>query len=534
MAETEIHTIPPSEEVAGEEMRRSQIDRQYNEEPGSIGRSVLLGSESPIVDVVAFQEQRESIAKSIEHTAYEKSDRAIGTVLFKETTHLMRDATTAHENSEISDDEMLEIADEALSNITQYRMWTSHLEDVLNAKGIEGCEELSGRIFNTFNLLQESNPPTLEQDATRTSQLLNFRGEHQYQAHKNFINRHAEDLVGEETELSESVQELWRQPEFLFLMGKRTRDNFETYGNPHEWDKKELMLYKQIFTSFGLGENARSSISNAWHSRRARRGIAKRMIVGETVQKSIQVMSELSKDHSEAVSDIHNTFGICHFGRYSALSLSIQREVFNGTMQRNSESVNLVVSATDDHNGAFEHIADSTFALNPVFMEVQSANGVVGAIARTKRKLGEINCLVLAAHGKEDAMFFSKMGAKGQALKLDELAKSRAFARFRQEGYFSDEAEIIMISCSTGREDGIADTMAEVTGLHVIAPDIPANGWIAVDPDNPNNYEVVFSDNKSRISRLKRKVGLSASNAATHFDGRKGKVRRPRRLNLVD
>jgi hypothetical protein len=193
---------------------------------------------------------------------------------------------------------------------------------------------------------------------------------------------------------------------------------------------------------------------------------------------------------SEVPHEIYRLFGIRNFYRYPPGTLNEQLENFRNPETRNPDRlINLVVTSTDDYNHAFKSPSAKAGSLLPIYMEAGSLTDIARAMLRTKKTLGPINNLIVAGHGAKDHIYF---GGRNEVTAQDML-HSKALAKIARKGIFAPGARIVLLSCSTGQEDGgFAETVSAVSDMSVIAAIEMTGGEIIRSQTKPDTYDVIF------------------------------------------
>jgi hypothetical protein len=73
------------------------------------------------------------------------------------------------------------------------------------------------------------------------------------------------------------------------------------------------------------------------------------------------------------------------------------------------------------------------------------------------------------------------------------MLHSKALAKIARKGIFAPGARIVLLSCSTGQEDGgFAETVSAVSDMSVIAAIEMTGGEIIRSQTKPDTYDVIF------------------------------------------
>ncbi len=198
------------------------------------------------------------------------------------------------------------------------------------------------------------------------------------------------------------------------------------------------------------------------------------------VQRNLETMGEIDyRCRENTISYLNKNFGIYDFGRYPADMLIRQ---YNAEHTPEIASpYGLVINPRDDHNGVFYHLYGVYDKLNrsleeqdqPWLMrviEVDNKREMARRVVEFIKKYGPAKFGIIGGHGTTKTIRLGE-GSGMYVLHADDLEGSgiqRGGKKLFEEG-----ATIILNSCTTGAEEGIAEKMSETFGLTIIAPDRP-------------------------------------------------------------
>ncbi|NYZ74502.1 hypothetical protein H0O00_05135, partial [Candidatus Micrarchaeota archaeon] len=183
------------------------------------------------------------------------------------------------------------------------------------------------------------------------------------------------------------------------------------------------------------------------------------------------VRTALESRRSGAAAALAEHYGITHLERYHPETLAT---LYDNIGKKTDKPVALVMVAGYDASpegmAAFSQaqLRDSITALEKDFdvriVEVESGIDAAKRIVDAKRHYGKPSVLLLAAHGTVDRM---RLGSgEGGVASMEDVLKVGNFAR-----YFTEKATVVLISCSTGAKEGLADRVqAKFGNAHVYAP----------------------------------------------------------------
>jgi hypothetical protein len=174
---------------------------------------------------------------------------------------------------------------------------------------------------------------------------------------------------------------------------------------------------------------------------------------------------------AERATVLYQRFGIRHFARYSTEVLNRLYERASG---RSTRPAALVVLPEYDYNGAFYVAGRRLDALlrdfDVIIYERDSEQGFFSAASDFSRSFGRTNTLIIGGHGSPDSV---RLGAATDEGMLD-LTDADQITALR--GTLSPNSSIILISCSTGRdENSIGALFSRLLGATLYAPTTPSN-----------------------------------------------------------
>ncbi len=207
------------------------------------------------------------------------------------------------------------------------------------------------------------------------------------------------------------------------------------------------------------------------------------------MMRNAKMLFDLEKHDSGIGVVLFEQFGIKAFDRYPSGLLIRQYE----TRDKDVE-FGIIITAQSDHNGAFFNsnyswaidLDELSGGIIPRVIEVTDVRDLVLRLGQLRRRYGRrAKYGYVSGHGSPDSIaldssYFMPSGLEHGVIKDDHSLRSvhigtpygrAAFGRFFEPG-----APVILNSCSTGAQGGIADTAADSWSDVVIhAPDVPSN-----------------------------------------------------------
>lgn len=197
-------------------------------------------------------------------------------------------------------------------------------------------------------------------------------------------------------------------------------------------------------------------------------------------------------------------FGIKNFSRYPFELLVKQydeREV-------KDKKFGVMVFSTFDHGKAFNSEEDRQVMMSMKeqmgdnilmrFAEAGSRFELVKRLSQLHQIYGQMSFGLVGAHGA-DNRFQLGLGGERKELSTDDLLGTGAEKAGR---FFEDGATLILESCSTGADAGIAEQISKSLGMKVIAPKEDSGGIqeikMTVNENTPPDFDVNFWYTKGR------------------------------------
>ena len=229
------------------------------------------------------------------------------------------------------------------------------------------------------------------------------------------------------------------------------------------------------------------------------------------ILRNIEAMDSLEAELPGSVSLLYHEFGIVNFSRYPRPMLT--QQVKEREMTENPYGV--ILYPYTDYNGSFEMDDGILQQLRDQLpqryciriLECGGRVGVAKALLKLDKKYGaeqKIEFMILGGHGTENMIQFGAGDSSSSSLSAEDLMGPGSA---RASGFFSKNPTVMLFSCSTGVEGGIAHKLSERIGATVIAPDIPtAPSEIFVKDDgNRLEFSVEYSrDDGSRGNPAQR------------------------------
>lgn len=223
---------------------------------------------------------------------------------------------------------------------------------------------------------------------------------------------------------------------------------------------------------------------------------------------NFRAMATLERAYPGACATLRQKYGIELYGRYPAHLLLEQAQ--NADAASSDEPHGIVLFPKADYNGAFfddRAIIDSLsrqligrFTLR--IAEAGSRFAAISRIARLTRQYGPATFAIVGGHGTQDSIAFGEWSDRSRSSFQLTRADLVDNAAKRGQRFFTQSPTIILVSCSTGVNEGIGQQLSEVLEARVIAPNTPT-GLRAItatfDADGQPNFSVEYSEKNETV-----------------------------------
>jgi hypothetical protein len=268
----------------------------------------------------------------------------------------------------------------------------------------------------------------------------------------------------------------------------------ELYKSKEKNINQEDYLAGYILKKFDFSENEVRDLIQSWLS------IEDDHADSYYIDQNLRNIRGLESFENKSVKCLYDNFGIRSFGRYTIRELKKQYQE-----RDNMGPYGLCFQAVMDWNGSFsqsnqtedirEKVEENNFILRII-----EANGKIDLAKRLlflRDKYNQkIKFMYMHVHGNTDVIGLGDREGSDRKF-LQEDLKGKGVKRIKE--LFDDNAELVLSSCLTGAEGGLAEEMSRVYNVKVIASDKPTEGEpksvnIKKNPAGDNlEFEVVFN-----------------------------------------
>ncbi len=235
----------------------------------------------------------------------------------------------------------------------------------------------------------------------------------------------------------------------------------------------------------------------------------------DSICANLTTIKELESKKPGVTNFLREKFGILDFRRYPHDVLISQSEEFENI----DVPYGVVIFPRSDWNGSFSgdvHLFKSLhqqlqgkYALR-VF-ECETKQDIARMLIKLHKKYNaeknenkKISFAIIGGHGTPNNIQFGS-GEERYALNIDDLLAKGAQ---RTSEYLKKDATIILLSCSTGANEGIGQRLSEKLGLKVIAPAEPTNikQITATIEENRINFSVSYTNGERNMFKNGKKM----------------------------
>jgi hypothetical protein len=226
---------------------------------------------------------------------------------------------------------------------------------------------------------------------------------------------------------------------------------------------------------------------------------------------NLRAILELEKKAPGAARWLAKEYGVLDFARYPLELLEQQY----ANRDDKSKPYGIVIFPRADHNSAFyqdknvfvsmmKQLADQYYLR---VAEAESKVGVIKRLVKFTAQYGPISFAFIGGHGSPGRIQFGESFAGYDSLTTEDLTGQGAK---RAGKFFVDQSTIILASCSTGRDSGIAQQLSERLNATVIAPNTDtsiAKVEISFDQNHPT-FNVKYTGRSEKYYEQGRKRNL--------------------------
>ncbi len=258
----------------------------------------------------------------------------------------------------------------------------------------------------------------------------------------------------------------------------------------------ELQIGSKIFATAGYQYK---EIGPAWSNSTTRENNREMMI------RNLGSLHELESERPGSARYLTDNFGIVCFSRYP---IEILIKQYDDRDDKDSP-FGIYVTGRTDHNGsmyAFNkqdkiEVLSAEAELNGRTLKIIEVNNTVDAARKiidlTKKLNNKVSFMFVNAHGNNEAMALGQFDSFRPDLNIGDIAKPGTKKFFQ---YFEEGATLVLSSCLTGSEQGIAEKIAKTSGMTVIASDQKTQGINKLEikkyKDNGLKFNVTFYSGK--------------------------------------
>jgi hypothetical protein len=219
--------------------------------------------------------------------------------------------------------------------------------------------------------------------------------------------------------------------------------------------------------------------------------------LAEVMHKNLSTIFALEKSQAGSVKVLCEQFGIKDFARYPLDLLLRQYDERNNT----SKPYGVIMYPRFDHGGAFYQDRAAFESLlkqldgNYLLRVVECADklDIKRSLTKLDRKYGsnfKISFAFIGGHGTEDSILFGDSKKRSQ-LHSDDLIDPRID---KTDQLFVENPSIILASCLTGVDDGLASELSKKFKARILAPDKTMGSFtVMVDiTKDPIEFKIIY------------------------------------------
>lgn len=225
----------------------------------------------------------------------------------------------------------------------------------------------------------------------------------------------------------------------------------------------------------------------------------------ECIRRNLARMTSLEKQAPGSTKKLNEDFGIHDFARYpiEVLLAQYRQDTYKGL------PYGAVIFPRTDWNGAFYNenlLKDLYLQMGGRSLlriaECSSKFEVGKQLAQMRKRYGKASFLILGGHGDTRSITFDEKGDGGNLHLMDIVGEFRGKFAKRADRYLQDDASVVLMSCSTGSDYGIAMNASDaLPNLTISAPNVPTAVTkieFAMDKKGRINLSPIYSAKESR------------------------------------
>lgn len=270
-------------------------------------------------------------------------------------------------------------------------------------------------------------------------------------------------------EKSTAFDNFLKSKEFEEIVARTVQNGLKKTQGTHSFS---LPLLEEVISRYGLDA---STTLRSWLSRKK---TPETGYSAPNISLNIYTMQQLEAHQSGLTRFLEKEFGIRNFDRYPEEMLIDQYE----NRENKEVSYGIILNPADDYSGAFSEDythwqklreqLDGKYSIR--IIECESKWDIARALINLDRTYGDkqkVSFALIGGHGTEKMIKFGGDDARHR-LHVDDLQGSGVE---KVKKFFTENPTIILLSCSTGAESGIAEELSRVMHAQVLAPKTPTS-----------------------------------------------------------
>ncbi|MCX6794518.1 MAG: hypothetical protein NTY31_00755 [Candidatus Falkowbacteria bacterium] len=270
----------------------------------------------------------------------------------------------------------------------------------------------------------------------------------------------------------------------------------------------ELKIGAKVFATAGYQYK---EIGPAWNNSAPKEGIRDMMI------NNFGSLHELESKRPGSAKYLTDNFGIVCFSRYPTEVLIKQYD----NRDKTNSPFGIYATGRSDHNGfmydlnkkiKIEKLANETEPRGYMLKIIETANTIDATkkIINLTRKLEKkVSFMFVNAHGNTDSIAIGNWGGFRPELTTSNIGRP-GIKRFFQ--YFEEGATLVLSSCLTGSDKGIAEEIAKTSGMTVIASDRKTSGINKLEVHDYKKDQLRFDVNFYTSGKGKQRAVFNEKN----------------------
>ncbi len=227
------------------------------------------------------------------------------------------------------------------------------------------------------------------------------------------------------------------------------------------------------------------------------------------IKRHLENIHTLNTKYPNAVQVLNSKFNIYDFGRYPMSVLETQYK----EIENKERPYGIILYPKNDYNGAFNYDIEIYENLlkqikekyNLRVVECTTKRDIARRLISLSKEYGPASFAIIGGHGEPDHITFGNRIEERDWMNPEKYKLSKE--DFEGSGvrrgvkFFTNNPTFILVSCSTGQQNGIGQKLSQVFNAKVIAPETSTNIKkinAEINEDNSLNFSALYHDSSEK------------------------------------